>query len=50
MFLFLAMLTAIKNAKAIDYFGLYLQLPFTVAVYAFYLIPEMQMNNGSPNF
>ena len=50
VFLFLAMIFVAIDARAIDLFGLSIQLPFTVVVYAFYLIPSMQVNFEGPNF
>ena len=41
IFLFLAVILATSRPKMIDYFGFSIQLPFTVAAFAFYLVPSI---------
>ena len=50
VFLFLAVILATSKQSVIDYFGFSIQLPFTVVVYAFYLIPSMHVETDGPNF
>ena len=50
IFLFLAVILATSRPRMIDYFGLSIQLPFTVAAYAFYLVPSIYVETEGPNF
>ena len=49
-FLFVAVVISTAAPCFIEFFGLSIQLPFTIASYAFYLMPQMKLVTSGPNF
>ena len=48
--LFLIVILSIGRQYLVDYFGLSIQLPFTLVAYSVYLVPSMQLEIEGPIF